>query len=98
NNLGVVYSGLRDFKRAASYYGRALAVDSTESLYYSNLASSLGSQKQFDSADVIARKFAQRFPKSPTVKLTFTINEAQRGNYDSAAVLVGGLMADQKGT
>jgi eukaryotic-like serine/threonine-protein kinase len=98
NNLGVVYSGLRDFKRAASYYGRALAVDSTESLYYSNFASSLGTQKQFDSADVIARKFAQRFPKSPTVKLTFTINEAERGNYDSAAVLVGGLMADQKGT
>jgi len=98
NNLGVVYSGLRDFKRAAGYYGRALAVDSTLALHFSNLASSLGTQKQFDSADVIARKFAQRFPKSPSVKLAFTINEAQRGSYDSAAVLVGALLADQKGT
>lgn len=98
NNLGVVYGGLRDFKRAADFYGRALAVDSTASLYYSNLATSLGTQKLFDSADVIARKFARRFPASPNVKLAFTLNEAQRGNYDSAAVLVGGLLADQKGT
>jgi tetratricopeptide (TPR) repeat protein len=32
------------------------------------------------------------------VKLAYTINAAQKGDYDSAAVLVKGLLADQKGT
>ncbi len=98
NNLGVVYTGLREFQKAAEYYVRALAVDSTFSLHFSNLAGSLGTLKLFDSADVIARKFERRFPKNPDVKLSYTINEANRGNYDSAAVLVKGLLADQKGT
>jgi tetratricopeptide (TPR) repeat protein/tRNA A-37 threonylcarbamoyl transferase component Bud32 len=98
NNLGVVYSGLRDKPRAAEYYARALAVDSTLSLHYSNLADALGGLRLFDSAEAIARKFERRFPDNPSVKLSYTINAANRGDYDSAAVLVKGLMADQKGT
>ena len=98
NNIGVVYTGLRNRERAVEYASKALAIDSSFSLHFSNLASSLGSLGLHDSADVIARKFERRFPKSPTVKLSYTINQAKRGNYDSAAVLVSGLMADQKGT
>ena len=98
NNMGVVYSGLRDRPRAVEYYAKALAVDSTFSLHFSNLADALGGIRLFDSADLIARKFERRFPNNPSVKLAFTINEANRGNYDSAAVLVKGLLADQKGT
>ncbi len=98
NNLGAVYSGLREFGRAADYYAKALAVDSTNSLHYSNLAGELGNLKRFDAADSVARRFEHRFPKSPMVKLSYTINQANRGDYDSAAVLVKGLLADQKGT
>jgi tetratricopeptide (TPR) repeat protein len=98
NNLGVIYSQLRDYARSSGYYARALAVDSTFRLYYSNLASSLASQRMFDSATVIARRFEQRFPGNPEVKLAFVINEAQRQNYDSAAVLVAGLLSDQRGS
>jgi serine/threonine-protein kinase len=98
NNLGVIYGGLRDFERAADYYQKALGVDSTLALHYSNLASSLGTLRRFDSADSVARRFETRFPKNPMVKLAYLLNEAQRGDYDSAAVLVKGLLADQKGT
>jgi len=98
NNLGVVYGRLRDRERAAGYYTRALAVDSSLSLHFSNLASALGARGLHDSADVVATAFQRRFPKSPNVKLAFTINQAKRGNYDSAAVLVDGLMKDQTGT
>ncbi len=98
NNLGVIYGQLRDYQRASEYYSRALAVDSTNRLFYSNLASSLGSRRLFDSASAIARRFERRFPDNPEVKLAFVINQAMRQDYDSAAVLVQGLLADQRGT
>jgi len=98
NNLGVIYGNLRDFERAAEFYNQALVVDSTNSLHYSNLASSLGSLGRFDDAYRVARRFETRFPDNPMVKLAYTINAAQKGEYDSAAVLVKGLLADQKGT
>jgi serine/threonine-protein kinase len=98
NNLGVIYSGLRDYERAAEYYEKALAVDSTLALHYSNYASALGTLGRFDDATRVADRFGNRFPANPMVKLAYTINAAQKGEYDSAAVLVKGLLADQKGT
>jgi tetratricopeptide (TPR) repeat protein len=98
NNLGVVYGELRDFARAADYYGRALEVDSTLRLHFSNLSTALGRQRLFDSAEVIARRFEQRFPNNPEVKLAYLLNAAMRQDYDSAEVLVEGLLADQRGT
>ncbi len=97
-NLGVIYSELRDFPRAAEYGRRGIAVDSTEPNSYENLVEALGRQSAFDSADAVARHFAQRFPTNPDVKLSFLINEAMRRNYDSASVLVDGLLKDQRGT
>ncbi len=98
NNLGVIYDELRDFARAADYYGRALEVDSTLRLHFSNLSSALGRQKLFDSAEVIARRFEERFPDNPEVKLAYLLNAAMRQEYDSAEVLAEGLLADQRGT
>jgi tetratricopeptide (TPR) repeat protein len=97
-NLGVIYSDLRDFGRAAEYARRAITVDSTMPTAYQNLVEALGRQEMFDSADAVARHFAQRFPTNPDVKLSFLINEAMRQDYDSAAVLAEGLLADQRGT
>lgn len=93
-----MYTALRDFERGADYTAIALAVDSTGALFYSNLASRLGALKRFEAADSVARRFERRFPTNPMVKLSYTINGANRSNYDSAAVLVKGLLADQKGT
>jgi tetratricopeptide (TPR) repeat protein len=97
-NMGVLYSELRDYPRAAEYARRGAAVDSTTPNSYENLVEALGRQKQFDSADVAARTFQRRFPTNPDVKLSFLINEAMRQNYDSAAVLTQGLLGDQRGT
>jgi tetratricopeptide (TPR) repeat protein len=98
NNLGVIYGELRDFPRAADYYGRALDVDPTLRLHFSNLSTALGRQELFDSADAIARSFEQRFPDNPEVKLAYLLNAAMRQDYDSAEVLAAGLLADQRGT
>jgi len=97
-NMGVIYSQLRDFGRASEFARRAIAVDSTMPTSYENLVESLGRQRMFDSADAVARNFERRFPTNPDVKLSFLINEAMRQNYDSAAVLTEGLLADQRGT
>jgi tetratricopeptide (TPR) repeat protein len=98
NNLGVIYGQLRDFGRAADLYGRALDVDPTSRLYYSNLSGSLARQKQWDTATVIAELFQERFPANPEVKLAFLFNAAYQKNYDSVEVLAQGLLDDQRGT
>jgi tetratricopeptide (TPR) repeat protein len=97
-NMGVIYSQLRDFPRAAEYARRAIAVDSTQPNNYENLVETLGRMSMFDSADAVARHFERRFPTNPEVKLSYLINEAMRQDYDSAAVLTEGLLADQRGT
>jgi tetratricopeptide (TPR) repeat protein/tRNA A-37 threonylcarbamoyl transferase component Bud32 len=98
NNLGVIYTQLRDFPRAADFYGQALAVDPTLRIYYSNLSGSLSRQKLWDSAAVIAELFQERFPTNPEVKMAFIFNAAFRKQYDSAQALIPGLLADQRGT
>jgi tetratricopeptide (TPR) repeat protein/tRNA A-37 threonylcarbamoyl transferase component Bud32 len=97
-NMGVIYSELRDFARAAEYATRAIDVDSTQPESFENLVEALGRRSQFDSAQKVAERFQHRFPTNPDVKLSFLINEAMRRDYDSAAVLVDGLMKDQRGT
>ncbi len=98
NNIGVVYSQLRDPERSAEYYARALGVDSTLRLHYSNLSGALARLRLFDSAAVIARRFEERFPENPEVKLAYVLNAAYRQDYDSARVLVQALLDDQRGT
>jgi tetratricopeptide (TPR) repeat protein/tRNA A-37 threonylcarbamoyl transferase component Bud32 len=98
NNLGVIYTQLRDFSRAADLYGQALAVDPTFRIYYSNLSGTLARQKLWDSATVIAELFRERFPTNPEVKLAFIFNAAYHKQYDSAQALIPALLADQRGT
>jgi tetratricopeptide (TPR) repeat protein len=98
NNLGVIYSELRDSKRAAEYFARGLGVDSTMRLFYSNLASSLGEERKFDSAATVIERFARRFPGNPEVKISRIIDAALQKNYAAAETLGTQLMEEQKGT
>jgi len=98
NNLGVIYGQFRDFQRASDFYGRALEVDPTLRLYFSNLSGALARQKRWDSATVIADLFAEKFPENPEVKLAYVLNTAYQKQWDSAQVLVPALLADQRGT
>ena len=98
NNLGVIYTQLHDSERAAEYYARALAADSTHRLYYSNLASALGMQQKWDSATAVIDHFAERFEGNPEVKISRIINAAYRKDYPEAELLGAELMAEQRGT
>ena len=98
NNLGVIYSQLKDPARAADLYERALRVDSTLRLHYSNLASALGQQGRWDTAATVIEHFAARFPGNPEVKIARIINAAYQKDYARAEVLGAELMDEQKGT
>ncbi len=97
NNLGTIYSALRDHTKAADYYRRALVVDSTTRLHYSNLAGALGQMGRFDSATAVIEGFARRFPGNPEVAISRILQAAQRKDYDAAERLGWGLMAEQRG-
>jgi tetratricopeptide (TPR) repeat protein len=98
NNLGVIYTQLRDYERAAEYYARALAVDSTTRLHYSNLASSLNQLRQHDSAQAIIERFQGRFEGNPEVAISWIIHAATQKDYDRAEDLASSLMSSELGT
>jgi tetratricopeptide (TPR) repeat protein len=98
NNLGVIYSELRDYERASEYYSRALEVDSVTRLHYSNLASTLGNLQQWDSSAAIIDRFERRFPGNPEVQISRIIYAANRKDYDAAEELGQILMREQRGT
>ncbi len=97
NNLGTVYSGLREYGRAAQFYARALAVDSTSRLHYSNLAGALNQMGMFDSAAAIVDRFERRFPGNPEVAISRIFGAAYRKDYDLAEQLGYALMDEQRG-
>jgi tetratricopeptide (TPR) repeat protein len=73
-------------------------VDSTLRLHYSNLASALGLQQQWDTAAAVIEHYAARFPGNPEVKISRIVNAAYRKDYAEAEVLGTELMEEQKGT
>jgi tetratricopeptide (TPR) repeat protein/tRNA A-37 threonylcarbamoyl transferase component Bud32 len=98
NNLGVMYSELRDYERAADYYAQALEVDSTTRLHYSNLAIALGQQGLFDSAAAIVDRFEGRFPGNPEVAIARIYQAAMQKDFVATEELGQALIAAQRGT
>lgn len=97
NNLGVVYSQMRDYERAAEYYSRGLRTDSTNRLLYSNLASTLGQQRKWDSAAAVIEHFERRFSGNPQLIISKIINAALRKAYDEARQLGDSLVEAERG-
>ncbi len=97
NNLGTVYGALREYERAALFYARALAVDSTSRLHYSNLAGSLNHMGMFDSASSIVDRFERRFPGNPEVAISRIFGAAYRKDYDAVEQLGYALIEEQRG-
>jgi tetratricopeptide (TPR) repeat protein len=98
NNLGVIYSDLRDHRRAVEYYERALAADSTTRLHYSNLAIALERQMLFDSAAVVLDRFERRFPGNPEVAIARIYHAVMRKDYVATEELGQALIEAQRGT
>jgi tetratricopeptide (TPR) repeat protein len=98
NNLGVIYSQLREYERAAEYYARALAVDSATRLHFSNLAIALENQEKFDSAALILERFESRFPGNPEVGIGWIYLAVMQKDYEATEELGQALIAAQRGT
>jgi len=97
NNLGVVYSGLRDYERAAGLYRRSLEVDSTTSLYFRNLAQDLERGGSPDSAQTIIDRFERRFPGNPEVQISRIYSAAFKKDYGAIEQLGYSLIEEQRG-
>jgi tetratricopeptide (TPR) repeat protein len=97
NNLGVVYGDLRDHERAAGFYARALELDSTTSLYFGNLAQTLGRLEMSDSAASVLELFQRRFPGNPEVAISRIYNAAYQKDYDAVVQLGYSLIEEQRG-
>jgi len=97
NNLGVVYSALREPQRAAEYYARALMLDSTSSLYYNNLSQALERAGLSDSAAKVIDRFERRFPGNPEVAISRIFAAAFQKRYDDAEQLGNALLDEQRG-
>jgi tetratricopeptide (TPR) repeat protein len=98
NNLGVIYSDLRDYERAAEYYARALAEDGTTRLHYSNLAIALEHQEKFDSATIVLEDFESHFPGNPEVGIAWIFLAVMQKDYAATEALGQELIAAQRGT
>ncbi|MEJ2320133.1 MAG: tetratricopeptide repeat protein [Gemmatimonadales bacterium] len=66
NNLGILYSRLRDFERSLQLYNRATAADSGTSFHQQNTISALIALGRLDEAERERQVFASRFPTNPT--------------------------------
>ena len=67
NNLGDIHLGLRDYERAEEFLGRAIEVDSTAAIPWTNLIAAQVGRGQLDRARQTLETFAARFPENPEV-------------------------------
>jgi tetratricopeptide (TPR) repeat protein len=97
NNMGTLYGKLRDVPRSMEYYRRALEVDPTNRLFYTNIASAQGRLGQFDSALVTLDRAEERFPGNPEVAIYRVIIAAMRKDYDDAEAQGLDIVSEQRG-
>jgi eukaryotic-like serine/threonine-protein kinase len=96
NNLAVEYQGERDFAAAGELYGRALAIDSSNLVFYSNLAVVLFALGKADSARTVLLHGERRFPGNPLAAWYLAILQTALGSYDSAVVGMRQMIDDPK--
>ena len=65
NNLGVLYTWLRDAAAAEEFHARALALDSGTPLYYTNVAGAQRNQGKLDEVDATLGLLERAFPDVP---------------------------------
>jgi eukaryotic-like serine/threonine-protein kinase len=87
NNLALVYGRRRDFARAAEYYRRAIAIDSSVASGPTNYAITLVDLGRLDEADSVISVYARRFPDGAPHLWQASIIAA-RGDYEAAYVQI----------
>jgi tetratricopeptide (TPR) repeat protein len=97
NNTGVEYFVLRDYRRALEYYRRALELDSSVALFFTNTAGTFGMLGEYDSAAAVLDTFDERFPGNPrSTEQRYGLAFAQR-DYEAAAGYLRDLAERQAG-
>jgi tetratricopeptide (TPR) repeat protein/tRNA A-37 threonylcarbamoyl transferase component Bud32 len=67
NNLGAMYSQLRDYDRALGLYRRALVLAPLVTLGHTNVIGTYENLGMFDSAEAAIDRFAEAFPGNPRI-------------------------------
>jgi tRNA A-37 threonylcarbamoyl transferase component Bud32/tetratricopeptide (TPR) repeat protein len=91
NNLGSVYSGLRDFARAESIFKAQIAAGRATSQQYTNLLSVLYNGGKIDEAEKLAAEFRRRFPSAISAIVAPATFLYQRRQLDSMELFLKGL-------
>jgi eukaryotic-like serine/threonine-protein kinase len=84
NNLAEEYQWARDYPAAERLYRRAIAVDPTGIIYYTNLSEALFAQGLADSAAATLELARRKFPGHPIVSWYSAWLLSSLGAYDSA--------------
>jgi eukaryotic-like serine/threonine-protein kinase len=88
NNLGVEYQWIRDDARAAELFGRGIAADSSNILFFINLSNALFAQGLGDSAAAIIGQAERQFPRNPLGTWYQALLFSSRLAYDSSVSLI----------
>ena len=98
NNTGLVFDSRRQFAHAESLFRRAIALNESAVLSYTNLLRNLVSQGRLDDADKLNEEIHRRFAGSPNViNLELPILWA-RGQRDSFATMLRATAASTSST
>lgn len=97
NNTGVLYAQLGQQDRSLDFYERALAVDSTWSPGFVNVAFQQQRLGRLDEAARTLTAAERLFPDNPGLRRARVFLAVVRRDYDSAAVIATELLADQRG-
>lgn len=89
NQLGLDYTGRREYARAESTYRRAMAIGDGNGQPWANLVLTLVDDGKFSEAAAAIPETVRRFPRmSPTVLRAAAAMALARGRFDSVAVLL----------
>jgi len=91
NNLGGLYEWLHEYARAEQYYLRSAAVDSFNTLGFTNAIDAQLQLGKLDSARATLERTAARFPGNPGVQVETARLASARGDYDSAEATIRAL-------
>ncbi|HSJ08243.1 MAG TPA: tetratricopeptide repeat protein [Longimicrobiales bacterium] len=97
NNLALLHAERGDSEEAATLYARALAIDSTTSLYYTNLIHQLGMLGHTEEARDLLERYTRRFPDHSQVTQLRASFAYLDGHLDSAAAHYRGLAESSRG-
>lgn len=97
NNLALQYGRIGDRRRAEDLYRRAIQVNPSSSLHYTNLSQTQVSLGELDASEETLRTALDRFPENPAVLFEHARLPTQRFDYRAAEERLRALQAHQSG-